>query len=42
MALSYGTVGWSAVCDCGIFGLYSLTILQLYIFLYKLEIFINT
>ena len=26
MALPHGAVGWSAVCDCGISGLYSLTL----------------
>ena len=27
VALHYGAVGWSAVCDCGISGSYSLTFL---------------
>ena len=25
MTLPHGAVGWSAVCDCGVFGSYSLT-----------------
>ena len=41
MSLRHGAVGWSAVCDCGIFWSYSLTFRTIYLVYEQVEITVN-